>query len=227
MSITAQNTAKPILAVEVFLALDELQALGTRLQHMSSWSAPKTAIIWRGGKLCYEGFASIEQVHFADGILIGSVNLTPDQTFDWPLATSGSIEDPSQPLREVWTDFLTGKRSELAGTMLAVGVIPADYDLGELSIDAESFVFATKEMSEDKMSESYVSIFESKLEEICAPLTVTRLNSADAGAIATEIWYDTDVSPTDLKFAIDKLDRLTMLSEALQLALYNIERALV
>lgn len=64
MSNTAQNTAKPSLAVEVFLALDEIQALGPRLQYMDSWSAPKTAIIWREGKLCYEGFTAIEQVHF-------------------------------------------------------------------------------------------------------------------------------------------------------------------
>lgn len=31
MSITAQNHVKPSLAVEVFLALDEIQALGPRL----------------------------------------------------------------------------------------------------------------------------------------------------------------------------------------------------
>lgn len=227
MSITAQNPAKPNLAVEVFLALDELQALGPRLRYMASWSAPKTAIIWRDGKLCYEGFTAIEQVHFTDGILIGSVGINLGQTSDWPLATSVSIEDPSQPLREVWTDLLTGKRSGLAGTMLAVGVIPADYDLGELSIDAGDFVFATRGVSEDKMSESYVRIFESQLEEVCAPLAVTRLTSAEAGAIANQIWYDTDVSTSDLEAAIDKLDRLTTISEALQLAYNNIERALI
>lgn len=227
MSITAQNPAKPNLAVEVFLALDELQALGPRLRYMASWSAPKTAIIWRDGKLCYEGFETIEQVHFTDCILIGSVGINLGQTSDWPLATSVSIEDPSQPLREVWTDLLTGKRSGVAGTMLAVGVIPADYDLGELSIDAGDFVFATRGVSEDKMSESYVRIFESQLEEVCAPLAVTRLTSAEAGAIANQIWYDTDVSTSDLEAAIDKLDRLTTISEALQLAYNNIERALI
>ena len=111
--------------------------------------------------------------------------------------------------------------------MLAVGVIPADYDLGELSIDAGDFVFATRGVSEDKMSESYVRIFESQLEEVCAPLAVTRLTSAEAGAIANQIWYDTDVSTSDLEAAIDKLDRLTTISEALQLAYNNIERALI
>ena len=227
MSITSQNTAKPNLAVEVFLALDEIQALGPRLQYMASWSAPKTAIIWRDGKLCCEGFTSIEQVHFTDGILISSVNLTPGQTYDWPLATSVSIEDPSQPLREVWTDLLTGKRSELAGTMLAVGVTPADYDLGELGIDAGSFVFATMGVSEDKMSGSYVRIFESQLEEICVPLAVTRLTTSEAGSVITQIWFDTDVTPSDLESAIDKLGRLTTISEALQLAYNNIERALI
>ena len=218
---------KPNLAVEVFLALDELQALGPKLQYMDSWSAPKTAIIWRDGKLCYEGFTAIEQVHFTDGILIGSVGITPSQTSDWPLATSVSIADPSQPLREVWTDLLTGKRSELAGTMLAVGVIPADYDLGELSIDAGSFVFATRGVSEDKMSDSYVHIFESQLEEICVPLAVTRLTTSEAGSVTTEIWFNTDVTPYDLEFAIDKLDRRTTISESLQLAYNNIERALI
>ena len=227
MSITSQNTVKPNLAVEVFLALDELQALGSKLQYVASWSAPKTAIIWRDGKLCYEGLAAIEQVHFMDSILIGSVSATPSQTSDWPLATSVSIADPSQPLREVWTDLLTGKRSDLAGTMLAVGVIPADYDLGELSIDAGSFVFATIGVSEDKMSDSYVHIFESQLEEICFPLAVTRLTSDEAGAITIQIWYDTDVSPSDLEAAIDKLDCLTTISESLQLAYNNIERALI
>ena len=227
MSITAQNTAKPSLAVEVFLALDEIQALGPRLQYMDSWSAPKTAIIWREGKLCYEGFTAIEQVHFTDGILIGSVSITSSQTSDWPLATSVSIEDPSQPLREVWTDLLTGKRSELAGTMLAVGVIPADYDLGELGIDAGSFVFKTRGVSEDKMSGSYVRIFESQLEEICVPLAVTRLTTSEAGSVITQIWFDTDVTPSDLESAIDKLGRRTTISESLQLAHNNIERALI
>jgi hypothetical protein len=227
MSITSQNTAKPNLAVEVFLALDEIQALGPRLQYMASWSAPKTAIIWRDGKLCYEGFTSIEQVHFTDGILIGSVNLTPGQTSEWSLATSVSIEDPSQPLREVWIDLLTGKRSELAGTMLAVGVIPADYDLGELGIDAGSFVFATRGVSEDKMSGSYVRIFESQLEEICVPLAVTRLTTSEARSVITKIWFDTDVTSSDFESAIDKLGRLTTISESLQLAHNNIERALI
>ena len=225
MSITAQNTAKPSLAVEVFLALNEIQALGPRLQYMDSWSAPKTAIIWREGKLCYEGFTAIEQVHFTDGILIGSVSITSSQTSDWPLATSVSIEDPSQPLREVWTDLLTGKRSELAGTMLGVGGIPADYDLSELSIDAGSFVLSAVRVDEDKMSESYVRIFESQVEELCGPLAVPGLNSAVAGVIADQIWIDNDVVAVDLRTAIDKLDRLTMISEALQLARYNLERA--
>ena len=75
MSITAQNPAKPNLAVEVFLALDELQALGPRLRYMASWSAPKTAIIWRDGKLCYEGFETIEQVHFTGLARQGSPGL--------------------------------------------------------------------------------------------------------------------------------------------------------
>ena len=225
MSITSQNTAKPSLAVEVFRALNELQALGPRLQYMDSWSAPKTAIIWREGKLCYEGFTAIEQVHFTDGILIGSVSITSSHTSDWPLATSVSIEDPSQPLREVWTDLLTGKRSELAGTMLAVGVIPADYDLGELGIDAGSFVLSAVRVDEDKMSENYVRIFESQVEELCGPLAVPGLNSAVAGVIADQIWIDNDVVAVDLRTAIDKLDRLTMISEALQLARYNLERA--
>lgn len=34
----------------MFLALDELQALGPRLQYMASCSAPKTAICWRDTK---------------------------------------------------------------------------------------------------------------------------------------------------------------------------------
>ena len=225
MSITSQNTAKPSLAVEVFRALNELQALGPRLQYMDSWSAPKTAIIWREGKLCYEGFTAIEQVHFTDGILIGSVSITSSQTSDWPLATSVSIEDPSQSLRDVWTDLLTGERSELAGTMLAVGVIPADYDLGELGIDAGSFVLSAVRVDEDKMSENYVRIFESQVEELCGPLAVPGLNSAVAGVIADQICIDNDVVAVDLRTAIDKLDRLTMISEALQLARYNLERA--
>ena len=136
MSITAQNPDKPSLAVEVFLALDELQALGPSLQQVASLGASNTAIIWRDGKLCYEGFDEIEQVYFAGGIIIGSVGVTPNQTFIWPLSISADTSDPSQSLRDVWTDLLTGERSELAGSMLCVGVIPADYDLGELSIDA-------------------------------------------------------------------------------------------
>lgn len=225
MSITSQNPVKPSLAVEVFRALNELQALGPSLQQVASLGATNTAIIWRDDKLCFEGFDAIEQVHFAGGIMIGSVGITPGQTFIWPLDTSADTSDPSQPLRDVWTDLLTGKRSELAGTMLALGGIPADYDLGELSIDAGCFVAATKSVTEDKMSDSYVRIFESKVEELCVPLAVPGLNSAEAGAIADQIWFDNDVVAVDLRTAIDKLDRLTMISEALQLARYNLERA--
>lgn len=225
MSITSQNPVKPSLDVEVFRALNELQALGPSLQQVASLGATNTAIIWRDDKLCFEGFDAIEQVHFAGGIMIGSVGITPGQTFIWPLDTSADTSDPSQPLRDVWTDLLTGERSELAGTMLALGEIPADYDLGELSIDAGCFVAATKSVDEDKMSESYVRIFESQIEELCVPLAVPGLNSAEAGAIADQIWFDTDVVAANLRTAIDKLDRLTMISEALQLARYNLERA--
>ena len=227
MSITAQNTGKPSLAVEVFLSLDELQALGPRLQQVASLGSSNTAIIWRDGKLCYEGFEEIEQVNFAGGIMIGSVGIAPNQTFIWPLNTSVDISDPSQPLREVWTDLLTGKRSELAGSMLGAGAIPADYDLGELSIDAGSFVFATIGVSEDKMSDSYVHIFESQLEELCAPLAITGLNSVEVGAIADQIWFysDGELVASDLRAAIDKLDRMTTISEALWLARHNLDRA--
>ena len=147
MSITSQNPVKPSLAVEVFRALNELQALGPSLRQAASLGATNTAIIWRDDKLCFEGFDAIEQVHFAGGIMIGILGVTPNQTFIWPLNTSADTSDPSQSLRDVWTDLLTGKRSELAGTMLAGGVIPADHDLGELGIDAGSFVFATMGVS--------------------------------------------------------------------------------
>ena len=225
MSITAQNAVKPSLAVEVFLALDELQALGPSLQQVASLGASNTVIIWRDGKLCFEGFDAIGQVRLSGGIMIGRVSMTPGQTFIRPLNTSTSIKDPSQPLREVWTDLLTGERSELAGTMLALGEIPADYDLGELSIDAGFFVAATKSVTEDKMSDSYVRIFESQVEELCVPLAVTGLNSAEVGAIADGIWFDTYMVAADLRAAIDKLDRLTMISEELQLARYNLGKA--
>lgn len=225
MSITSHNPVKPSLAVEVFRALNELQALGPSLQQAASLRATNTAIIWRDGKLCFEGFDAIEQVHFAGGIMIGSVGVTPNQTFIWPLNTEADTSDPSQSLRDVWTDLLTGERSELAGTMLGVGRIPADYDLGELSIDAGSFVLSAVNVDEDKMSESYIRIFESQVEELCVPLAVPGLNSAEAGAIADQIWFDNDVVAVDLRTAIDKLDRLTMISEALQLARYNLERA--
>ena len=227
MSITSQNTVKPSLAVEVFLALDELQTLGPRLQQVASLGSSNTAIIWRDGKLCYEGFEEIEQVNFAGGIMIGSVGIAPNQTFIWPLNTSVDISDPSQPLREVWTDLLTGKRSELAGLMLGAGAIPADYDLGELSIDAGSFVLATDGVDEDKMSENYVRIFESQLEELCAPLAITGLNSVKVGAIADQIWFysDGELVASDLRAAIDKLDRLTTISETLWLARHNLDRA--
>lgn len=225
MSITSQNPVKPSLAVEVFQALNELQALGPSLQQVASLGETNTAIIWRDDKLCFEGFDEFEQVHFAGGIMIGSVGIAPNQTFIWPLNTEANTSDPSQSLRDVWTDLLTGKRSELAGTMLGVGTIPADYDLGELSNDAGSFVLSAVSVDEDKMSESYVRIFESQLEVLCAPLAITGLNSAEAGAIADQIWFDNDVVALDLRTAIDKLDRLTMISEALQLARYNLERA--
>lgn len=47
MSITSQNPVKPSLAVEVFRALNELQALGPSLQQVASLGATNTAIIWR------------------------------------------------------------------------------------------------------------------------------------------------------------------------------------
>lgn len=165
------------------------------------------------------------QVDFVDGVLIGAVGVITNKPFGWALNTSASIADPSLPLREVWADLLTGKRSELAGTMLALGVIPSDYDLGDLRIDAANFVFATEQLDDDDMSESYVRILEAQVEELCAPLAVTGLNSAEAGAIADQIWFETDVLAACLKSAIDRLDRLTTISEALELARYNLERA--
>ena len=77
------------------------------------------------------------------------------------------------------------------------------------------------------MSGSYVRIFESQLEEICVPLAVTRLTTSEAGSVITQIWFDTDVTPSDLEAAIDKLGRRTTISESLQLAHNNIERALI
>lgn len=75
------------------------------------------------------------------------------------------------------------------------------------------------------MAESYVRVFESQIEEVCKPLAVTGLNSAEVGSIADQIWFDTDLTSVDLIAAIDILDRLTMISDGLELARHNIERA--
>lgn len=40
------------------------------------------------------------------------------------------------------------------------------------------------------MAESYVRVFESQIEEVCKPLAVTGLNSAEVGSIADQIWFD-------------------------------------
>ena len=91
--------------------------------------------------------------------------------------------------------------------------------------DLCSFLFASARIDEDDMAESYVRVFESQVEEVCKPLAVTGLNSAEAGSIADKIWFDTDLTSVDLIAAIDILDRLTMISDGLELARHNIERA--